>query len=166
MQSKPKSNSVLTHELVGGKLVFNVLGAGSVIFDPMICIPEVQDQFLYHGAIQRISDRAAIGRDPETGHSATPAEKLEAICELINHYHAGGAWSMVQSAGPKGGVLFRALCVMYPQRDAHELSEWLKGKSKKEQAALRASDAVRAVIATFETPKTSVDVESLLGEIK
>ena len=73
MQSKRKGNTVVTHavhdnlndiEFVVGpaSFTFSLPPEGSAIFR----------QAALHGFVQKISDRAAIGRDPETGASASP----------------------------------------------------------------------------------------------
>jgi hypothetical protein len=177
MQSKPKSNSVITHEVVGdpemseqNTIIFNVLGAGKTMLET----GRLSRQNLYraaiHGMIQRISDAAAISRDPETGKPATPAEKLAAMSALVEHYHSGTSeWSRVGvGGGPKGGFLFEALVRMYPAKTAEDIRTWLDGQSKSAQAALRANPKVAAIISTIRDERlvgTDVDTEALLAEI-
>jgi hypothetical protein len=69
-----------------------------------------------HGFIQKISDRAAIGRDPETGASATPEEKFAAMKECAERLMSGGPWNAVATGGGgnQGGLLYRAMKAIYP----------------------------------------------------
>lgn len=152
-----KSNSVITHEVVAGTLTgtalihFHVKGADSIALDMTKLNADVVKRAAIHGMIQRISDAAAISRDPETGKSATPQEKYDAMAQLIAHYESGTSeWSRTRSGdGAPKGVLFRALCIVYPKRQPEEIREWLKGKSKAEKATMRQSKKVRDAIATF-----------------
>lgn len=105
MQAKPKSNSVVTSawDMVAGLLTLAVVGIPQVIkFDVRKWVGEkaydsLNDngkRVIGHGITQRISDRAAIGRDSTTGQSATPAEKHAAMQSLVTHYEGGGAWEL------------------------------------------------------------------------
>lgn len=119
-----------------------------------------------HGMIQRISDAAAISRNPETGKPATAQEKFDRMAQLVTHYESGTSeWSRVgQGGGNRGGYLFRALCILYPTRDQTELRAWLDGKSKSEQSALRNSPKVRAIIDTF-VEDSDIDTDAMLDEL-
>jgi len=172
MQSKPKSNSVITHVInaSGNLLAFRVMGAGEVALDMLKLNEAIITRAAIHGMIQRISDAAAISRDPETGKPATPAEKLAAMSALVEHYHSGASeWSRVGvGGGPKGGFLFEALVRMYPAKTAEDIRTWLDGQSKSAQAALRANPKVAGVISTIRDERlvgTDVDTEALLAEI-
>lgn len=176
MQTKPKSNSVITHSLKPDtrEIVFHVAGAGDVSLDLAKCAQPILDRFTVHGAIQRISDRAAIGRDPETGKSATPADKLDAMQELVEHYMTGTSeWSLTGTGGPRGGMLFRALCRIYKEKSADDIQAWLGTKNANEKKALRKTEAVSKVIDEIEAEQmkaAGIDVEKmgadLLAEIK
>ena len=90
MQQKAKSNSVVTHSIgAEGVLTFNVRGAGSFTFDPATASKTVIARAMLHGFIQRISDGAALSRDPETGLPATPEAKLERMRAIADHYASG-----------------------------------------------------------------------------
>lgn len=166
MQSKPKSNSVVTHEQTENGITFHVLGAGSVAFDPTKAHQHNRIRAEAHGWIQRISDRAAIGRDPETGKSATPAEKLAAMKALVDHYHTGTSeWSMVaKGKGAVRDLLFQALCIAYPNRKPEEIREWLSKKSRTAQNQLRTSEKIASIIATLQ-PDTG-EADEMLKELE
>lgn len=112
MQTKAKANSVVTHALVPEGIQFNVLGAGSFVFDYTQAAQSNRTHAEIHGWLQRIVDAAAIGRDPETGRSATPMEKLTAMQELAAHYEGGNPeWSRKGGGGDTraGNLTIRAL---------------------------------------------------------
>lgn len=105
MQNKGKTNSVVTHALVaGGVIEFTVKGAGSFRLDPNALSQAVRDRAMLHGLIQRVSDKAALGRDPVTGLPASPQDKLDRMRALAEFYMEGGdAWSPDREASGEGG---------------------------------------------------------------
>lgn len=115
MESKRKSNSVITHAVAGALITFNV-GEQSFTFDAGAGGPEMFQTAAVHGFVQKISDRAAIGRDPETGTSATPEEKFAAMKECADRLMAGGPWNAVTAGtgAASGGLLYRAMRAIYP----------------------------------------------------
>ena len=91
--------SIIHHEGDSdGVITFAVLGAGSFKFDPAACNDETERSATIHGYVQKISDKAAIPRDPKTGHSATPREKYERMVALAKHLTNGGGWTMRAAA--------------------------------------------------------------------
>lgn len=100
MNAKVKSNSIVTHELLeGGIIRFTVVGVGSFDFDPRLAHTTNRERAEAHGWVQRISDRAAMSRDPKTGIAATAQEKHDGMKSLADHYASGAeAWST--SRGP------------------------------------------------------------------
>lgn len=171
MQTKAKSNSVITHSVSedGTVITFHVKDAGDVVFDTTLAAASIIQQAAVHGLIQRVSDRAAIGRDPETGASASPEEKMEAMQSLVEHYESGSTeWSLVQSGGPKGGMLFKALVELYPAKTGDEIKVWLAGIDRKSQDAMRQSAAIAAKITEIKSRKkavTTVDTDALLATL-
>lgn len=80
-------------------LTFNVIGAGSFMLDVLAVAGEgfkaltaVGKRSVVHGLVQKVSDKAAVGRDPETGRSATPAEKFGRMKTTAEGL-AQGVWS-------------------------------------------------------------------------
>lgn len=110
-----KSNSVITHALAGDLITFTV---GEKSFDLLTTTldVEIRKQAMFHGLVQKISDRAAIGRDPETGASATPEEKFAAMKACADRLMAGGPWNAVTvgTGSSAGGLLYRAMRAIYP----------------------------------------------------
>lgn len=113
MVTKPKSNSVVTSFVTADGIIhITVLGAGRVEFDPYKAHPNMRARAEYHGWIQRLSDGAAKSRDPLTGRSAQPGEKLVAVQAIANHYQSGvDEWKM-KGAGrtPLSEIILQALC--------------------------------------------------------
>jgi len=114
MQTKAKSNSIITHswdEATQG-LTFNVVGAGAVTLKlPMVSKVNMA-RASRHGLIQRVSDAAAKNRDPVTGLSAAPAEKLASMARLVDHYNSGTEeWNPTRDASGPGldGVILAAV---------------------------------------------------------
>lgn len=147
-----KSNQVVSYSFndLTGVAEFRVSGVDGVI---KICVDDlprdVFRQAAIHGLKQKISDRAAIGRDPETGLSATPREKFDAMRETAERLANGGPWNSVGGGDgtTKRGSLFTALCELYPAKTPEELREWLGKKTKAEQSALRKTEKVAAKLA-------------------
>lgn len=127
MQTKPKSNSVVTHERPANRptiVIFRVKDAGEIEFDMEKCSDAVITRFQYHGAIQRISDAAAIGRDPATGKPLpdAPALKLGNMRRLADHYMSGSDdWSPAREASTGPGLdrlILAAVCEATGKTDA------------------------------------------------
>lgn len=112
MQPKEKSNSVVTSswDLLTGIITFTVIGAaaGKLVFnaaevagsEAYKALTDNGKRALVHGFTQRISDRAAIGRDKTTGTSASPADKFAAMKALAEHYASGGTWELAGGGLP------------------------------------------------------------------
>ena len=146
-----KSNSVITHSVTGNVITFNVIGFGALKFDTDKVSNECANHAALHGFVQRISDAAAMSRDPKTGKPATPQEKYDAMAALVAHYESGTPeWSRVRAGdgSPKGQTL-RALCIAFPNKTPEEIKTWFGGLSKDAKSNVRASQKVRDAIATF-----------------
>jgi hypothetical protein len=140
MQSKRKQNSIVTHErLESGAIRFTV-GTQSFDFELPSEGSANYQQAALHGFVQKISDRAAIGRDPETGASATPEEKFAAMKECADRLMSGGPWNAVQTggAGAQGGLLYRAMRALYPNAwsDKVSFAAYIAQKAISESARL------------------------------
>lgn len=169
MNTKAKSNSVITHAVDGSMIVFNVLGIGRLAFETSRASTENQNQARVHGFIQRISDAAAISRDPETGQPASAQDKFDAMSRLVAHYESGTSeWSRKPVAGERerGGLLFKALCKMSPTKTPEEIRSWMDGKTKAQLSAIRTSAKVASVIESIRPVSLDVDVDAMLDELE
>lgn len=121
-----------------------------------------------HGLKQKLIDAAAISRNPDTGRSASLEDKFNAIMDVRERLLAG-QWNKGREggAGGTGGLLFRALCQLYPQKLPEQIREFLEGKSKAEQAALRATPKIAAIIEQLRAKAGSdIDTDELLGDLE
>ena len=125
------------------------------------------EQATLHGLKQKLVDAAAISRNPDTGRSATIDDKYTAVREVYDRLLAG-SWNKGRGDGSSmgnGGLLFRALCQMYPGKTPEALRAFLDGKTKSECAALRATPKIAAIIDTLRAPSGDVDTDGLLAEL-
>lgn len=127
----------------------------------------ILEQAVLHGLKQKLVDAAAIGRDPETGRSATPEDKFEAVKAVFDRLLAG-QWNATREGGggSKGGLLLEALCRLYPAKTRQELRAYLDSKTTKEQAALRKNPKVAAMIAEIKAASGDDDSDELLAELE
>lgn len=127
---------------------------------------DIATQAMYHGLKQKLVDAAAIGRDPDTGRSATIDDKYNAVREVYDRLLAG-EWNKTREGGAAtGGVMLRALMMVYPSKTKDQLAEYLKGKSAAEKAALKLVPKIAAAIDTIMATKVGdVDTDALLDEL-
>lgn len=128
-----------------------------------------------HGLKQKIVDAAALSRCPETGRSATAADKYNAMKEVLERVRAG-EWNKARGDGTgagAGGLLFTALCRLYTAKTPDEIRTFLEGKTTAEQAALRKNPRVAAVIETIKAERASnadgadgADTDDMLAELE
>lgn len=80
------------------------IGNQEVTFHPDMVNQDLRARAELHGWKQRISDKAALSRDPKTGKSATPEQKFAAVKAIIDHYESGAdKWEMERVGGNGGG---------------------------------------------------------------
>lgn len=178
MQTKPKSNSTITHKVDGNVITFQARGKsaepdkpGPVIGETSLDLTKVHDglhrRAEIHGWIQRISDAAAISRNPETGLPATAGDKLSAMDRLVQHYMSGtGDWSPVRSRaiGSDETLLSRVLTEVYPDKTPERIREYVTGLRSAERSAILTkfkdiADRIRA------ENSADVDAEALLKDL-
>lgn len=141
----------------------------SIIVNPQELSADVLRMAILHGLKQKLIDAAAISRNPDTGKSATPDDKWAAVMVVYERL-LRGEWNAVrgEGTGAGNGLLFRALVRMYPAKTQEQLRAYLDGKTKAEQAALRANPKVAAVIEEIKAESAkagNVDSDSLLDEL-
>ena len=100
MAGGKRANAVVTTTQEGNVLVFKVHGAGETRLDLAKISAGVKERAMVHGLVQRVSDRAAISRNPENGQAATPGDKLARMQALVEWYNTGtGEWSPTRQGG-------------------------------------------------------------------
>jgi len=133
--------------------------------------PNNQAYAMLHGFKQRLIDAAALSRDPKSGRSATPAEKFDAIEQLVEHYHSGSEeWNVRVASGERTdgelAMLVRAVCEAKPQATAEKVREWLKSKSKAERAAIAQGATIKPIMDRIRAENAApVDAEAMLDEL-
>src|SRR5262249_20740261 len=91
------------HTLATARVEFSVKGAGTFVFDPASCSAAVRERARLHGFTQRLSDKAAKGRDDKTGASATPEEKMRGMAGLAKEYDSRAeGWRPGRAGAAKG----------------------------------------------------------------
>lgn len=190
MQQRKNSNTVVTHIVADNIITFAVGPQSFVIDAALITFGEANGERqaawtdlhpngragVIHGIVQKVSDRAAIGRDPETGLSATPEEKFDAMKACAERLQNGGPWNAapVGGTGNAGGLLYRAMRTLYPGTwaDRAAFSAFIKAKAeelKVTESAIRAGYAeVKAIgremekIRKAEAMPSGIDSATLL----
>jgi hypothetical protein len=184
VRAKPKSNSVVTHELVTvdsvvmgivfkvktgetleGEVAKPVFETTTLEFDKLAKVNRERAEI--HGWIQRVSDRAAIARNTETGKSATPVEKFNAMKTLVEFYNSGSEnWAMAGSGpGPSAefNLLVTALCEAYANKSREDLTKWAKARSAGERTALMESVMLKGIVERLRSENAKgVNVDELL----
>lgn len=163
-----KRTPAITAEIVGTTLTFRGDNGQAISIDAMSLTPEIREAAMMHGLKQKIGDAGAISRNPDTGRSATTADKLAAMGEVRERL-LSGAWNKGRESGDgtgSGGLLFRALCRVKADRTPEQIRAYLGGLDKAQQAALRKVPAVAAAIDAIraESAKAGdIDGEDLLA---
>ena len=126
------------------------------------------EQAALHGLKQKLVDAAAISRNPDTGRSATIDDKYNAVREVYDRL-LSGQWNKNRESGAvKGGLLFRALCMFYPDKTPEAIRTFLEAKTAEQKTALRKVPKIAAIIATLKDDDTDaggVDTDALLDEL-
>ena len=77
-----------------GTQIYSV-GTDAFTFDPAKASAKNRAYAEQYGFRQRIQDKAAMSRNPETGEAASPREKFLAMKAMAEHYEAGGEeWNL------------------------------------------------------------------------
>lgn len=130
--------------------------------------PAMQIQATLHGLKQKLVDAAAISRNPDTGRSATIDDKYNAVREVYDRL-LSGQWNKIRTDGAttKGGLLFRALCLMYADKTPDAIKAFLDKKTPAEKTALRNTARIASIIATFKADEIDdgIDADTMLDEL-
>jgi hypothetical protein len=153
----------VTTDIFGTILTLNFANGKALEVDTLKLSADIVQQATLHGLKQKLVDAAAIGRNPDTGRSATIDDKYEAVLEVFERITtADGTWNKVREGGAAtGGLLQRAL-IRITGKSKAEIEAYLSDKSKEEQAALRKNAKIAPVIAELqaEANKGGDDVDS------
>jgi hypothetical protein len=110
---------------------------------------------MFHGLKQKLGDAAAIGRNPDTGRSATADDKRAAVMEVFERL-CSGEWNKTREGGEQGtGLLLAALIATYPAKTRETLTTWLEGKTKEQRAELRKNPKIAATILRIKAERAA-----------
>jgi hypothetical protein len=110
---------------------------------------------MLHGLKQKLGDAAAIGRNPDTGRSATADDKRAAVMEVFERL-CSGEWNKTREGGEQGtGLLLAALIATYPAKTRETLTTWLEGKTKEQRAELRKNPKIAATILRIKAERAA-----------
>jgi len=149
------------------KLVLTFGDGRTLILGALECSEAVREQAMMHGFKQKLVDAAAISRNPDTGRSATLDDKYNAVRTVYDRLLAG-QWNATRGDGTgSGGLLYRALCELYPNKSAEAVRTYHDGLTKEQQAAMRLNPKVAPIIARLRderAPKAKgIDSDALLA---
>jgi hypothetical protein len=157
----------LSNEL-NGRLILEFSNGKRLALNAHDITPQIATMATFHGLKQKLVDAAAISRNPDTGRSATIDDKYEAVKTVFDRL-LSGSWNAVrEGGGGSGGLLFRALCRMYPAKTPESLREYLEAKTAAEQSALRKNPRVAAIIEEIKAERgadDSTDSDAMLDEL-
>lgn len=161
-----KRTPVVEATITANELRLDFINGQSLVVNVDALDAAIARQAMLHGLKQKLVDAAAIGRDPETGRSATPDDKFTAVKTVFDRLMAG-QWNATrgEGGGSRGGLLLEALCRLYPAKTRQELRGYLDGKTAKEQSALRKNPKVAAIIAEIQSANVD-DSDDLLAELE
>ena len=171
MQTKPKANSVITSQLNGKTIVFTVAGCGEIRLDMTQLNSAIIERAQVHGLTQRVQDAAAIARDTETGKSATPQAKYDAMRELVDHYLSGTSeWALKRSApGVSADASLLRMCLLekYPSRSEVDIRAWVEKRTRAERAGLLMSAELKEIADRLRAAQAgSVNAGELLMDLE
>lgn len=135
-------------------------------------LARLADVYMWHGAKQKFIDAAAISRNPETGRSATVADKKAAVLEVIERCIVHGQWNKArEGGGGSGTLLLEALIRMYAgKKDRAALLAYLDGLTAEQKRQLERNPRVAPTIEAIRTERRLAsgkadDGEDLLAQL-
>lgn len=168
MVDKKRENAVVQSSIVGTVLTIRVLGTDEpIVFDASEASAANRAHAEMHGWKQRLSDKAAMSVNKETGRPASPHDKYEAILQLAQYYQGSDVdWRMTGpgTGGQGDGLLLTALMEYKPAAGRDKLKAHLKTLSAKQKAALLVSKELKGIVDRLRAEATaSVDTEELFA---
>ena len=150
-------------------LTITVEGKEPIIINSTNLLEAIRNHAVLHGLKQKIVDSAALPS------GATLTEKYLAMRDTFERITgmngAEPSWNKGGdgSSGTATGLLFKALCRLYPAKTPEVLRAYHDKLDKSQQAALRKNPKVAAVIEEIkaESIKTAgIDTNDLLAELE
>lgn len=176
METKKRANSIISTRGDATGITFTVSGVGELRLEYATLSQTVRDHAVFHGLKARITDAAALERNPDTGKPATPQAKFDEMARLVAHYQTGTTdWSIRREGGGgenrEGGVTLRALANVQ-KTDISTMREKVERMAEKNGTTTRAilaklatQSAVAAEIARLKSATVAIDADELLAEL-
>ena len=169
MNTSKKTQTAVSAAITGTVLTFTFGNGDGLTIDAAQLSEQIRTDAMMHGLKQKLGDGAAIPRNTETGRAATIEEKAAAIKAIAARIMAGEWNAVARGTGEgSGGLLFRALMRMYPEKGEVRVRAWLDGKTDAQKTAMRNDPKVATVIAAIRAESgkaANIDTASLLGEL-
>ena len=161
-------------KVVGDVMTVAVAGLPDIVVDRKNLSNGAAEGAFWQGLRKRVTDGAALERDPTTGKPATPAAKHARMAKIAEHLNGGGAWAM---GGAGGGVseatIITALArVKYAGDEAathlavDKLVERKGGDRKAVIAGLAATPTIVRELAAMKAERAGVDADDLLDDLE
>lgn len=154
-------------DIFGNTITLNFSNGASLALSTDELNEEILKNAVMHGLKQKLVDAGAIGRNPETGKSATIEEKFNAVHRVYSTL-LSGAWNLVRDGeGAQSGLLFRALCEFKQDVEPDQIKMWLDSLDKTAQNALRKNPKIAEIIANLKPVNEEMleKAENLLDEL-
>jgi len=170
MDTKTRENSIVTTSISDDlqEVTANVKGAGSVTIHMWKLRTDVREYAACHGIKQKIGDAAAQSRDPLTGKSASPAQKLAAIQKVVDRLENGGNWNGVSGGSGSADItmLIKALTELYPNIDVAVLTAKVTGMTAEQRAAALVDERVAEIVRRLTAERVRhVDTDQLFMDL-
>jgi len=157
--------SVINTTIDNGRLSITVEGFDPLVIDRDAYPEHIGDYAALHGLKQKLGDAMAIERDPDTGRSATPAQKHAAMMRVHESLLAG-EWNRRAEGDGTGtdGLLVRAL-VEFTGHPIEAVRATVAGWDKRTQAAMRGDENLVHIINRLRVARApkGVDTGALLA---
>lgn len=148
----PTRKPVVATDIFGTTLTLNFLTGEELSINLATLSDEIRTQAALHGLKQKLVDAAAIARNPDTGLSATPADKYDAVKTVFDRItQPEGTWNAVRESGEKhvGGLFARALMELTGKTKA-QIDVAIEKYTKEETAALKKNPRVVDIMQRLE----------------
>ena len=162
------SSSIIGDERAPLGVTLSVAGVGDITLRLSDISADIATRAMLHGLVQKVSDAAAIARNPDTGRSATPQDKFDAMREVADRL-LSGQWNKTREGGgaANGTLLVQALFRFYNgEKTLEALASFVKAKTPEQQRALAANPRIAPIIAAIRAERGAAQgSDDLLGEL-
>lgn len=141
--------------------------AGEIAVNLNALDENIKFRLMVHGAKQKISDAAAIPRDEETGLSATPSQKFEAMRAVALRL-IDGSWGIERTGAASAlhvPTLIDAL-VEFTGQDVETIAVKVNGMKPAERTALRDNPKIAGIYARLRAAQNpTINSDELLDAL-